>query len=98
MFMLNPKDLMRYPTEKYRRANRSFEPFIDELKRGIAAGAVAEVNARRFANLVWTSCHGGVAIVLAKRLDIRIDQTQFLRDLLDNCLQGAAKREVKSQK
>lgn len=88
MFMLNPKDLARYPTEKYRRASRSMEPFIEELARGIARGELPAVEPRRFASIVWASMHGGVAIVLARRLDVRTNRTQFLFDLLDNALKG----------
>jgi AcrR family transcriptional regulator len=88
MFMLNSKDLARYPTEKYRRASRSMEPFIDELRRGIARGELREVDPRRFASIVWASMHGGVAIVLARRLDVRTNRQRFLYDLLDNALRG----------
>lgn len=88
MFMLNPKDLARYPTEKYRRASRSMEPFIEELARGIARGELRRVEPRRFASIVWASMHGGVAIVLARRLDVRTNRQQFLFDLLENSLKG----------
>ena len=88
MFMLNPKDLARYPAEKYRRASRSMEPFIEELTRRIECGELRTVEPRRFASIVWASMHGGVAIVLARRLDVRTNRTQFLYDLLDNSLKG----------
>lgn len=90
MFMLNPQDLARFPTEKYRRATRNLEPFMQELTSGIEDGRFGPINTKHFANVVWASLHGGVAIVLAKRLDIRIDRGQFLEDLVENCLKGLA--------
>lgn len=89
MFLLNPREMARFPTEKYRRASRTMEPFIDELRAGIAAGRNRAVDPRRFTNVVWATLHGGTAIVLARRLDVRIDRERFLRDLLDNALLGA---------
>jgi AcrR family transcriptional regulator len=91
MFMLNPQDLARFPTEKYRRASRNLEPFMNELTSGIGDGRFGPINTKHFANVVWASLHGGVAIVLAKRLDIRIDRAQFLNDLIENCLLGLAR-------
>ncbi len=91
MFMLNPQDLARFPTDKYRRASRNLEPFMLELTAGIDDGRFGPINTKHFANVVWASLHGGVAIVLAKRLDIRIDRAQFLEDLVENCLKGLAR-------
>jgi AcrR family transcriptional regulator len=88
MFMLNPKDLTRFPTEKYRRASKSMDPFIAELRAGISDGRFRPVNLRSYANVIWASLHGGTAIVLARRLDVRIDQRQFLRELVENSLAG----------
>jgi AcrR family transcriptional regulator len=88
MFMLNPRELTRFPTEKYRRASRNLDPFIRELNAGMADGRFRQVNAKRFANSVWAAIHGGVAIVLARRLDIRIDRKEFLEELLENSLKG----------
>jgi AcrR family transcriptional regulator len=90
MFMLNPREMARFPTDKYRRAARTLEPFADELRAGIAAGGLRPVDPRGFVNLVWATLHGGTAIVLARRLDVRIDRERFLRDLLDNALLGVA--------
>lgn len=90
MFLLNPNEMTRFPTEKYRRATRSMEPFVDALRAGIATGALRDVEPRRYANVVWASLHGGTAIVLAKRLDVRVDRERFLRDLLENALLGAS--------
>jgi len=90
MFLLNPREMARFPTEKYRRAARSMEPFADELRAGIAAGRLRAVDPRGFVNVVWASLHGGTAIVLARRLDVRIDRERFLRALLENTLLGVA--------
>lgn len=90
MFLLNPREMARFPTEKYRRAARSLEPFADELRAGIAAGRLRPVDPRGFVNVVWASLHGGTAIVLARRLDVRIDRERFLRALLENTLLGVA--------
>jgi AcrR family transcriptional regulator len=86
MFMLNPRELARFPTEKYRRASRSLQPFISELDAGIREGRFRQVSPKRVANLVWAVLHGGVAIALARRLDIRIDRHEFLAELLENSL------------
>ena len=90
MFMLNPREMARFPTEKYRRAERSMEPFAEVLLAGIATGRLRAVDPRRFVNVVWATLHGGTSIVLAQRLDVRIDRERFLRDLLDNALMGVA--------
>jgi AcrR family transcriptional regulator len=92
MFMLNPREMSRFPTEKYRRASRSLEPFAGALRDGIAAGELRDVEVRGFVNVVWATLHGGTAIVLARRLDVRIDRERFLRELLDNSLLGLLPR------
>ena len=89
MFLLNPREMARFPTDKFRRAARTMEPFVDELRAGIAAGRLRSVDSRGFVNVVWASLHGGISVVLARRLDVRIDRERFLRELLDNALLGA---------
>lgn len=93
MFLLDPREMARFPTDRYRRAARSMEPFIEELRRGIAAGRLRPVEPRSFVNVVWAALHGGTAIVLARRLDVRVDRHRFLRELLDNTLAGLQLRE-----
>jgi AcrR family transcriptional regulator len=87
MFMLNPRELTRFPTEKYRRATRNMGPFIEEVRAGIAEGRFTRVDPKYFANIVWATLHGGVAVVLARRLDVRMDRGEFLEQLLNNCLE-----------
>ncbi|MEM1128654.1 MAG: TetR/AcrR family transcriptional regulator [Bacteroidota bacterium] len=78
MFMPHPRHMERYPADKYRRARRNLDLVAGALADGAAAGAVVPGDARVQASTLWSALHGAVALVLAQRIDIRVDQEAFL--------------------
>lgn len=78
MFMLHPEHMERYPAEKYRRARRSLDLFADVLSRAAREGAAQLDDARVWASTTWAALHGTVALLLARRVDVRIDPEAFV--------------------
>ncbi len=73
MFLLHPRHTRRYPPEKYRAARNRLERVgVDiALARGDDPGR-AEVQV--LAALAWTSLHGTISLLVAQRVDARLDQ------------------------
>lgn len=82
MFMLRADQMERFPIEAYRRARATLDSFGDLLEIG-------ERDARRIGTTIWASLHGLVALIIAKRIDVRID-TEKLIDHAVRSVCGAA--------
>lgn len=93
MFLLHPEHMDRYPAEKYRRARRN----LDLFARALAAGAEAErlwvPQPRVAASVVWAALHGAVSLLLARRLDVRIEPEAFVETAVAHALYGFSVRE-----
>ena len=88
MFNLHPRHMARYPMDRYRAARRNLDLFADALDEAAAARQIAPCNAPMMAGIVWAALHGSVTLVLAQRLDARLDPDTFLHDALDHTLRG----------
>ena len=88
MFLLHPDFENRFPAASYRRARRNLELFKLTLDEGIQHGKVEEKDTYATTNSVWASLHGAVSILLARRLDYRIDQQKFIDNVLDQVIRG----------
>lgn len=83
MFMLHPSHMERYPAERYRRARRNLAVFVDAL--GAVAGRPAERDGAPrdrdlvvVANLIWTNLHGTISLLVAERIDVKIDREELI--------------------
>jgi hypothetical protein len=79
MFQLRPERMERYPAEKYRQARENLEFFASALSQGVDAGVFQVDDPRVSTSTIWASLHGTVSLLLAERVDVRIDRDAFIR-------------------
>ena len=94
MFQLRPEQMERYPAEKYRRARRNLDIVAEALAEGAEAGVFTVADARVSASTIWASLHGTVSLLLAERVDIRIDQSDFIETAIRQTLRSYTTRAV----
>jgi len=88
MFLLRPERMERYPPEKYRAARKNLDFFARALKEGVDAGIFAVDDTHVSASTVWASLHGTVSLLLADRVDARIDSKTFIDTAIRQALRG----------
>lgn len=88
MFTLHPKHMARFPAEKYRRGRRNLDLFARLLEAGIEEGLFVPVPPRVTASTIWAALHGIVSLLIAERVDIRIDADAFLEGALAQTFRG----------
>lgn len=92
MFMLHPEHMERYPAAKYRRARRNLDLFAQALEDGVTEGVMAVQNSRVAASSTWAALHGTVTLLIAQRVDARIDHEAFITAAIDQALYGLLPR------
>lgn len=90
MFQLRPERMNRYPAEKYRQARRNLDFFRDALAKGDDAGVFDVEDPAVSASTVWASLHGTVSLLLAERVDVRIDRHEFIRTAIRQTIRSYA--------
>lgn len=93
MFMLHPEHMERYPADKYRRARRNLDVFAEILEAGAVDGDVMVSDPRVSASTVWAALHGTVSLLIAERVDVRIDRDAFVDTAIEQALRGVARSE-----
>jgi AcrR family transcriptional regulator len=88
MFAIHPEHMARYPAEKYRRARRNLDLFAAALRDTDEAGALRVPDPDFGACVVWAALHGAVTLLIAKRLDVRIDPEAFVEGVVHQALSG----------
>ena len=79
MFLLHPERMERYPADDYRRARRNLDAFAAVLAEGASAGLFdVAPSADVSAHVLWTALHGLVSLLLAERVDVRLDGDAFV--------------------
>ena len=96
MFLIHPDFENRFPAASYRRARRNLELFKVTLDEGIVNGVVESQDTYATTNAVWASLHGAVSILLARRLDYRVDKNQFINNVLDQIIRSVARNSAQS--
>lgn len=91
MFMLHPEHMERYPAEKYRRARRNLELLIETLASGAEKGLFGIKEPHVSASTIWASLHGIVSLLIARRIDVRIDRDAFIETALQQTIGGVLK-------
>lgn len=91
MFLLHPEHMERYPPEKYRRARRNLDLIATTLSEGVARGLFEADDPRVAASAVWASLHGAVSLLLAERVDVRIDRDAFIASTIRQTMNGCAR-------
>ncbi|MEM6675715.1 MAG: TetR/AcrR family transcriptional regulator [Planctomycetota bacterium] len=82
MFMLRAEQMERYPAEAYRRARRSLEAFCE------LTGHTPE-DALKHGTIVWATLHGLVSLLIARRVDVSLDESALVRDAIETACAGA---------
>lgn len=88
MFQLRPERMERYPPEKYRAARENLDFFARALEEGVDTGIFEVEDTHVTASTVWASLHGTVSLLLADRVDVRIDADTFIDTAIRQVLQG----------
>ncbi len=87
MFMLHPRFMERYPADKYREARRNLDTFAQTLVEAQRAGSAQVSDLRAGANAIWAMLHGVVSLLIAHRMDVRVDRNA----LIDTSIRGVVR-------
>jgi len=88
IYLISSDEMTRYPKEKFRKARRGYEIVISVFEQGVESGLIVEEKPRIAAYTFWAQLHGVMSVVLSKRLDNRIDQTEFIEEAIDHIIKG----------
>ena len=88
MFMLHPDHMGRFPAEKYRKARRSLEVIDRALREAWSSEDDDSGVALLDAALVWANLHGAVSLLIARRLDVKLDRDLFISRVLERTMHG----------
>jgi AcrR family transcriptional regulator len=88
MFQLRPERMERYPAEKYRQARENLEFFATALSQGVDAGVFQVDDPHVSTSTIWASLHGTVSLLLAERVDVRIDRDAFIQTTVQQTIRS----------
>jgi len=88
MFQLRPERMKRYPPEKYREARGNLDLFRRALEEGAQDERFDLEDPDVLASTIWASLHGTVSLLLAGRVDARIQQEDFIDAAIRRTLRG----------
>ena len=88
MFQLRPERMERYPPEKYRQARENLDFFARTLEQGVDEGIFEVDDIQVSASTVWASLHGTVSLLLADRVDVRIEPGTFIDTTIRQAIRG----------
>ncbi len=94
MFMLHPELTSRFPKESFRRARRNLALMKITLDEGMKTGMVDIDDSHASTNVMWASLHGAVSILLAQRLDKRLEPESFIQNVLDNIVRSVTTNQL----
>lgn len=96
MFMLHPARMARYPAEKYRQARRNLELFAGVIEEGARAALFDVEDAWVAANVLWATLHGAVALLLARRVDVRVDRDAYVEAVIRHAIVGCRPARIEA--
>jgi AcrR family transcriptional regulator len=96
MFQLRPERMERYPPEKYRQARENLDFFAQALDEGVEQGIFEVEDVKVSASTVWASLHGTISLLLADRVDVRIDPDTFIDTAIRQAIRGFRRASVPS--
>ncbi len=88
MFQLRPERMERYPPEKYREARENLDFFARALEEGVEEGIFEVDDIKVSASTVWASLHGTISLLLADRVDVRIEPDTFIDTAIRQAIRG----------
>ncbi|MEX0928435.1 MAG: TetR/AcrR family transcriptional regulator [Balneolales bacterium] len=96
MFLLHPKNMDRYPAENFRRATRPVSILADTLLQGEKTGYFTIQDPVVEAHVIWSSLHGAITAILANRIDVRINQQDFIDSVVQHVIRGLTRGREKN--
>ncbi len=88
MFLLRTEHMERFPAEKFRRARRNLDVIAEALREGAERGIFRVEDPRVAASSAWAALHGLVSLLLARRVDVRIDQDELIETTIRQLVTG----------
>ena len=88
MFQLHPKHMRRYPVEKYRKARRNIDLIMQHLEQGHNQQLFYIPDARLVANVILSTLHGGISLMNAGRIDVKVDRESYVETIVKSVLAG----------
>lgn len=91
MFLQRPKISDRFPIEFFRRARRNLDLVKDTIGVGVKEGKMFVNNIDAQTHVIWASLHGAISILLAMRLDVKMDEALFIDNVIEHVVHGVTK-------
>jgi AcrR family transcriptional regulator len=88
MFQLHPEEAARYPAEKYRRARRNLALIYEALADGVREGRMDAADAAVATYVIWAALHGTVSLLIARRVDVKVDAPALRNAVVEQTLRG----------
>jgi AcrR family transcriptional regulator len=98
MFMLHPRFMQRYPSEKYREARRNLDAFAQTLVEAQRSGQARVHDLRAAANAIWAMLHGVVSLQIARRMDVRVDRDVLVETTIRGVVRAIAPFSAASER
>ncbi|PSQ72068.1 MAG: TetR/AcrR family transcriptional regulator [Bacteroidetes bacterium QH_2_64_26] len=96
MLQLRPERMERDPPEKYRQARKNLNYFAQALDQSVEQGVFEVDDTNVSASTVWASLHGTISLLLADRVDVRIDPDTFIDTSIRQAIRGFRRASVPS--
>lgn len=91
MFLQRPKISDRFPIEFFRRARRNLDLVKDTIGAGVKDGIMFVNNIDAQTHVIWASLHGAISILLALRLDVKMDQASFIDNVIEHVVDSVTR-------
>lgn len=88
IYMVKSDAMGRYPKEKFRKARRGYTLLESVIQQGVDEGIMELDRPMIAAYSIWAQLHGIIDVVLNRRLDSRIDQSNFIEESIEQIIQG----------
>jgi len=89
MYLLHPERMNRYPKDKFRRARRTLELISNILEELAEKRGIIIKDSKLQSYSIWASLHGVITILLARRLDKKVDQNEFIETVIHKAVRSA---------
>jgi hypothetical protein len=94
MFLLRPKLSNRFSIEIFRRARRNLDLVRATIETGVTEGMMDVGDVDSMTHVIWAQLHGAISILLAMRLDIRVDRQEFIENVIDQVVLSVTKSRL----
>ncbi len=88
IYMVRAEEMPRYPKEKFQQIRSAYELLAEIIENGKNEDLIDDESPVISAYTLWAQLHGVVSVILSKRLDTRIPQTEFIDQAIEHIIQG----------